>query len=260
MADPALAPPPATLPQISKVTITELLAALSAGWYDFKAAPAFGVFFSLIYVLGGAALVTFNAGTLSRTMVMSLGFPLLAPFAAVGLYEVSRRLEAAKPLAWLAILAVIFAQKNRPLPWIGAIMVLYFLAWTLAAQVIFALFAGPGSGLDANASYQAFLSGRGLALIAAELLVGGVMAFALFSLTVFSLPLLLDREIDAISAIRLSQRAVRRNPVTMLIWAAIIATLLFLAMLPMFLGLFIALPVVGHASWHLYRRALYDVL
>ena len=257
MADTA-PPPPSPLPMIGTVTLAELFISLGAGWRDFRRAPMFGLFFSGFYVLIGLGLVLFGAGTVAWTLMTSLGFPLIAPFAAVGLYEVSRRLEDDEPLDWRAILGVVAAERRRQIPWLGAIFVIYFLFWSFLAHMIFALFMGLTVMTNVSSSMDAFLTPNGLTMVAVELAVGAVFAFVLFALTVVSLPLLLEREIDFISAMLLSFAMVRRNLLVMLVWAAIIAGLLFLGMVPYFLGLLIVLPVLGHATWHLYRRALYD--
>ncbi len=256
MTDTTLAPSP--LPQVGRLTLAEIYAALGAGWRDFRRAPAFGLFFSGVYVLVGLGLVSLGAGTVAWTVTLSLGFPLIAPFAAVGLYEVSRRLEAGTPLVWSEVLGVVLREKDRQIPWIGAIIVFYFLFWTFLAHMIFALFMGLSVMTNISSSYEAFLTADGLTMIAVELVVGGVFAFVLFALTVVSLPLLLEKEVDFITAMLLSFRTVRQNLAVMLVWAAIIAGLLVLGMVPAFLGLLVVLPVLGHATWHLYRRALYD--
>ncbi|MEE9427229.1 MAG: DUF2189 domain-containing protein [Paracoccaceae bacterium] len=249
--------PPATpLPEIGKLTVAELIASLAAGLQDFKTAPAFGLFFSAVYVLGGMALVALGAGTVAWTLTVSLGFPLIGPFAAVGLYEVSRRLEADIPLKWGEVLGTVFREKDRQIPWLGAIVIFYFLFWTLLAHLLFALIMGPSALM--NMSLDLFLTPRGMVLLIAESALGAALAFFLFSFTAVSLPLLLDREIDFVTAMLVSLRTVRENLWVMLVWAAMIATLMLVALLPFFLGLFVALPVLGHATWHLYRRALYD--
>lgn len=252
------APAASPLPRIGRVSFAELMVALANGWRDFRAAPAFGLFFSAVYVLAGIALVSLGAGTVAWTFAMSLGFPLVAPFAAVGLYEVSRRLEDGEPLTWGAILGVVWAEKDRQIPWIGAIIVIYFLFWSFLAHMVFALFMGLSVMTNVSSSLEVFLTPNGLTMIAVELAVGAVFAFVLFALTVVSLPLLLEREVDFVTAMLLSFRMVRENLAIMLLWAFIIAALTLLAMVPAFLGLFIVLPTLGHATWHLYRRALYD--
>ncbi len=248
----------ATLPMIGKVTVSELIASLSAGWRDFKAAPLFGIFFSGFYVLVGLGLVITKAGTLSWVLALTLGFPLVGPFAAVGLYEVSRRLEASEPLEWGAILGVVWGERNRQVPWVGAIVLLYFILSTFLIHLVFALILGPSALINISSSLGALASVRGVILIVAELALGAVLALFLYSVTVVSVPLLLDKEVDFISAMILSFQTVQANRVVLFIWALIVAALLFLAMLPLFLGLFVILPILGHATWHLYRRALYD--
>ena len=252
------AKPPSPTPEVGKITIAELFSSLSAGWCDFKTAPAFGIFFSAFYVLGGMALVGLGAGTVVWTLAVSLGFPLVGPFAAVGLYEVSRRLEADEPLIWSNVLGVVVAERHRQIPWIGAIVVIYFLIWTLLAHLIFALLLGPSASLSVSNLLGIVTTKQGLILIAVELGLGAILSFFLFSITVMSLPLLLEKEIDFVTAMILSVRTVTSNLFVMFIWAAILAILMFAAMLPFFIGLFIVLPILGHATWHLYRRALYD--
>ena len=251
-------PAASPLPEIGTVTLGELWVSLKAGFWDFRRAPAFGLFFSGVYVLCGFGLWWIGAGHFVWTLVLSLGFPLIAPFAAVGLYEVSRRLEAERPLVWREILGVVVGEKDRQLPWLGAIVVIIFLFWSFLAHMIFALFMGLSTMTNITTSFEVFLTPNGLAMIAVELVVGGATAFLVFSITVVGMPLLLDKEVDFVSAMLHSMKTVRRNLGVMLIWAALIAALLFLGLLPMFLGLLVVLPVLGHATWHLYRRTLYD--
>lgn len=250
--------PASSLPEIGKLTLPELVTVLRSGWSDFVTAPAFGIFFSGIYVVSGIALMQLGAGTTSWTLALSLGFPLVAPFLAVGLYEVSRRLEAGQPLEWSEVLGVVWHERTRQIPWLGAIIVLYFLFWTFLAHMIFALFMGPSALVNASTSLEGYLSGPGIPMIVTEFVVGGVLALLLFALTVVSLPMLLELEVDFVTAMLLSLRATRANLPLLLVWAAMIAALTLLAMIPYFLGLLVVLPVLGHASWHLYRRILYQ--
>ncbi len=253
--DPAL-PAASPLPQIGKLTPPELIVCLKAGWSDFRAAPQFGLFFSAVYVLGGFLMLWLSAGHVTWVLATSLGFPLAAPFAAVGLYEVSRRLEDGEPLRWGAVLGVVWDERHRQIPWMGAIIVIFFLFWTFLAHMIFALFMGLSAFTDVT--WEVMLTGPWLRMALAEVVVGGAVAFLLFAMTVVSLPLLLEREVDFVTAMLLSIRTVRENLGVMLVWAAVIAVLTLLALLPWFLGLMVVLPVLGHATWHLYRRALYD--
>lgn len=249
---------PSPIPDVAALSLADLRAALSAGWQDFRRAPMFGLFFSAVYVLIGFGFVLFGAGTVLWTFAFSLAFPLFAPFAAVGLYEVSRRLEGGAAMDWYQVLGVVAAERKRQIPWMGAIIVIYVLFWSFLAHMIFALFMGLSAMTNVSNSFEIFLTPNGMTMIAVELVVGAALAFLLFTLTVVSLPLLLEKEIDFITAMLVSFDVVKQNFVVMFIWAALIACLSVVAMVPVFLGLFIALPVLGHATWHLYRRALCD--
>lgn len=243
-------------PAVQQLVLSDIYAVLRAGWRDFRRAPVFGLFFSAVYVLGGFFMLWLGAGHVSWTLATSLGFPLVAPFAAAGLYEVSRRMEQGQPLEWPAVLGIVWAERTRQLPWLGAIIVIYFLFWTFLAHMIFALFMGLSTMTNVSESWDVFLTPNGLMMIAVELGVGAVLAFLLFSLTVISLPLVLDREVDFVTAMLTSLQAVRQNLCVMLVWAMIIAVLSLIALLPWFLGLMIVLPILGHATWHLYRRVI----
>jgi uncharacterized membrane protein len=251
-------PAASPLPEIGRVTLGELWICLKEGFVDFLLAPQYGLAFSAVYVVGGFLLVWLGAGTVSWTLTISLGFPLVAPFAAVGLYEVSRRIEAGLPLEWGAVLAVVWQERTRQIPWMGAIIVIYLLFWTFLAHMIFAVFMGLSTAVNVSSSFEMFLTPEGLRMVAAEIVVGAALAYLLFAMTVVSLPLLLEKEIDFVTAMILSIRTVSENFVVLTIWAVIIAILSNLALAPWFLGLMIVLPILGHATWHLYRRALYD--
>ena len=251
-------PAASALPSIGTLTFVELWTCLKAGIADFRAAPQFGLFFSAVYVLGGFIMLWLGAGHVSWILATSLGFPLAAPFAAVGLYEVSRRLEGDEPLSWREVLGVVWMERTRQVPWLGAIIVFYFLFWTFLAHMIFALFMGLSTLTNITTSWDVFFTADGLTMLAVEISIGAVLAFFLFSITVVSLPLVLDREIDFVSAMILSFKCVRQNFKVMLFWAFIIAVLSLLALLPWFLGLMVVLPVLGHSTWHLYRRVLYQ--
>ncbi len=249
----------ATPPEVMLLERGDLTAALKAGFRDFRRAPLFGLFFSAVYVAGGLLLwwVATRTGQEWWLIPMVAGFPLLAPFAAVGLYEVSRRLEKGQNLEWGGVLGVIFAQKDRQLPSIAAIILLIFMFWLFVGHALFALFLGltPASAAR-NGLVSYFLTGNGPLLLGIGTAVGAGFAALLFAMSVVGLPVLLDREIDFISAIILSFQAVLANLPVMILWGALISVMMALGMAPLFLGLFITLPVLGHASWHIYRRLI----
>ncbi len=214
------------------------------------------MFFAAFYAVLGNVLTQIGAGTFLWTLALALGFPLVAPFAAVGFYEVSRRLEADEPLDRSAILGVVWDERHRQLPWIGVILALVFLFWSFFAHMLVALFLGVSA--VGSTSLDAFLStADGRLLLAAQFIVGGGVAFLTFGLTAVSLPLLVEKEIDFVTAMLISLKAVGSNKAVMGLWAVVIAISLFVAMVPAFLGLFLGLPVLGHATWHIYRRTLY---
>ena len=260
LPDPAPDPGPDEIPMPVTIGLDAIPAVLRDGWRDFRRAPAFGLLFSAFYVLGGLVLaaVALASGQEWWLMPFVVGFPLIAPFAAVGLYEVSRRIEADEPLIWREVLAVVIAQKDRQIPSMAMVILLMFMFWVFVAHTTFALFMGMSSLTNISSSPEIMLQGRGLTMLAVGTIIGAGFAAVLFSITVVGLPLIMDREVDLITASIASFQAVAANPLVLLVWAAVIAGLLFIGILPMFLGLFIALPVLGHASWHMYRRLMPD--
>ncbi|TVP73693.1 MAG: DUF2189 domain-containing protein [Rhodobacteraceae bacterium] len=246
---------PATF-AVQKLERADLKSALRAGLEDFKAAPAFGLFFALVYVLGGLGL-WFGLGAAGQPVwfiPIAAGFPLFAPFAAIGLYEVSRRREMGAPLDWSKILGALQGKGDGQLALVAVGVLLIFGFWIILARGIFAIFmARSGVGFD---SLGLLISPAGISMLLIGTIVGAIVALVLYAITVISLPMLLDRDVDFVTAMITSVQVVRDNPDVMLVWAAIIAGLLVAAMIPAFLGLFIVLPVLGHATWHLYRRAI----
>ena len=246
------------MPEILELDMTDLKAVLKAGWQDFRRAPLYGLFFAGVYVLGGW-LITWALtadGQIWWTLVAGAGFPILGPFIACGFYEVSRRLERGEALDWPGVLSVVWRQKHSQIPTMAAIIVVFFLFWNFLAHMIFALFLGTATLTNISSSLDVFVTPEGLAMLAVGTATGAVFAAVLFALTVVSLPLLLDREVDFITAMIASWSLVLANPGIMLIWAVMIAAALFVGMVTGFLGLFVVLPLFGHATWHLYRRAL----
>lgn len=247
------------IPYVNSLTYNDLRESLLYGVRDFNKAPLFGLFFGGIFALGGIFLVVslyvWDKGWMIYPMLF--GFPLIGPFAAVGLYEVSRRIEKREPLVWREILTVVFRQRKRELPWMAFVMLFIFWIWMYQVRLLLAIFLGRISFTSWTDFFQIITTTpEGWMFIVAGHIVGACFALLLFSITVVSLPLLLDSELDFISAMITSVKTVLNSPLIMLSWGIFVTLAVLASFVPLFFGLIVVLPVLGHATWHIYKRAV----
>ena len=249
--------PPAV--KINTISFADVTSSLAAGWRDFLRAPLIGLFFGGIYAAGGIAIYLLLKVYHEPWWIIpiAVGFPLIGPFVAVGLYETSRRLEAGEPLKWGEILTVILAQRKRQVAWMAFVVLFIFWMWLYEVRMLMAIFLGFKSFSTVEAFFQVVTTTpEGLGFLGVGTGVGAFLSFVLFCTTVVGIPLLLEREIDLITAIITSFKAVFQNLAPMIGWGITIVVLSFAALLPGFLGLLVVLPVLGHATWHLYKKLI----
>jgi uncharacterized membrane protein len=246
-----------TAPDVRRITLADLGDALRRGAADVGALRDDVLFIALIYPLAGLVLATaaFNYNLLAMLFPLASGFAILGPVAATGLYEMSRRREAGRDVSWIDAFAVFGSPAIGSIFGMGLILLSLFGVWLAVAYQIGVSTLGaetpPTLGVFLRQVFQSDASGT---LIVAGVGVGFLFAAVAFVLSVVSVPLLLDRDVGLWNAIRASIRAVRANPGPMAAWAAIIAGALALASIPLLVGLIFVVPLLGHASWHLYRK------
>ena len=201
------------VPALSPVTLKIIREAMSRGWRDVKRAPSFAFVFAGVYVAFGWIMVwvTQATGQTYWLVFAAFGFPLIAPFAAVAFYEVSRRLERGQDLKWSEIMKVVVNQSKRQLPSMCAIIIFIFLFWFFIGHMIFALFLGLSAMTNISSSWQVFLTMDGLTMLAFGSAIGAAIATLLYMITVISLPLLLDREVDYVTAMITSFSHVKKT-------------------------------------------------
>lgn len=256
--DPAVPPDAAAvsgMPALRRLSANAPLRWLAAGWRDFRRAPLIGLFFGACFVAMGWLLLAVFEHAPAYTLALSAGFLLTGPFLCLGLYRVSQRLERGeRPTLADAMLA--WRERGGAMAIFGLVLLVLELVWGRAALVVFAVsFDGMP---DFRGSLLALLDPANLGFIVAWTAVGGVFAALIYAISAISIPMILHRRCDAVTAGLTSLRLVSSQPGVMALWAAAIVLLVGLALLPGFAGLLLAGPVVGHASWHAYREAVAD--
>lgn len=245
--------------KVNKVTADDIKASLKAGFSDFLAHPFLSGFFGLFYAVFGILLVWCLVwlGAIWMVIPAAIAFPLVAPFAAAGLYEMSRRMQKGESFGWSDILTVMANQRKREMGWMAFVTLFILWVWFYQFRTVLVIVLQDSSFSDLGGFLSiVFFTAEGWTFLAIGTCVGAFLSAVLFSVTVVAMPMLLDRETDIVTAMIMSIRVVTGNPVVMLTWAAIISVTMVVSLLPAFLGLIFTLPILGHTTWHLYQRAV----
>jgi uncharacterized membrane protein len=250
---------PNVRPETRILMLEDLRLALRKGWEDLQAMRSDVMFACLLYPLMGAVLLGLAAqGNLTHLLFPVLsGFALVGPVAALGLYELSRRREAGLPVTWAAMFDVLRSPRFPRIVMLALVNAVIFMAWLLLADAIHAATLGTEVPRGLGALLQEVLTtpaGWAMAVIGTG--VGFVLAAVVLAVSVVSFPLLLDRDVSLPVAVLTSVQVARENPVVIAAWGLIVAGLLAVGILPVLLGLIVVLPVLGHATWHLYGAAV----
>ncbi|MCA6109024.1 DUF2189 domain-containing protein [Bradyrhizobium cenepequi] len=249
----------AALPEIRTIDLNDLHRALQLGWDDFKAVPSHAIVLCVVYPVLGLVLarVVHGYSVLPLLFPLAAGFALLGPFAAIGLYELSRRREnGEEPSAWDAI-AIVRSPSFGAMLGLGTLLFALFVTWIATAQAIYVAAFGYATAAGIPDFFtQVLTTTRGLWLILVGCGIGFLFALLALCISVVSFPMMLDRHATTGEAIVTSLRTVARNPISMATWGLIVAGLLVLGTLPFFLGLAVVIPLLGHATWHLYREVI----
>jgi uncharacterized membrane protein len=247
------------LPRVRKITPHDLIDALRKGLDDFRAMPTHALFLCIVYPIAGLFIAAATVGLdfLPWLYPLVSGFALVGPVMALGVYELSRRRERGLDADWSHAFDLLQAQSFRAIMAFGLVLVAIFVVWIAVADAIYVAYFGYAAPESISAFVHDVLNtqaGRRMILVGNG--VGFLFALVAFSISVVAFPLLLDREIGAVAAAATSVKAVLRNPLTMMLWGLIVATALLIGSLPLFIGLAVVIPILGHATWHLYRKVV----
>jgi len=244
-------------PAVRQLAVDDLVDVIAAGIRDFRAAPQYGLVFGGLYAAAGWLLIAllWYLSLPYLAYPLASGFALIAPFAAVGFYSVSDRLDKGKPLSWSNVFSDIRNAARGDLSYMALVAGFALLLWLYIAAILFAGFLG-FEGFDPDLLKTLFTTPAGLVFLLLGNIIGALIALLVFSISVVSFPMLYERDVDFVTAMVTSVRLVIANPTTMMIWCVVIGILMGISLLSGLLGLIFALPVIGHATWHLYRRAV----
>jgi uncharacterized membrane protein len=249
----------AATPRVRRIGPSDCFSALKEGLDDFFSMPTYPVFVGLFYAVAGIALfaMTSLGNALHLAFPLAAGFALIGPFVAIGLYEMSRRRERGLAVRGRDAFTVLRSPALPSILAFGLLLLAIFATWIFAAELIYVWLYGPNPPAAASSFFQEVLTtDRGRTLIVVGVLVGFCFAALVLALSVVSFPLMLDRDVGLVPALDASLRVTRANPLAVALWGLIVAVALVLGSLPLFFGLAVVLPVLGHATWRLYRKAI----
>ncbi len=246
-------------PIIRHVTAEDISSSLKLGISDFVKAPGIGLLFGGFFMIGGVlvTLLSFWVDMSYISYPLACGFLLVGPFAALGLYEVSKELQAGQRPTMKHLLSLMWELRRGEIAWMAFTVIFIQFLWMFKVHLLLALFLGlQGYGTFMQFAMTIFQSTEGVLFLLTGHLVGAFFAILLFAVSVVSFPLLLDTELDFVTAMITSFKVVTTSPVIMVGWGLLITAILMLSMIPAFLGLLVTLPVLGHTTWHLYKRTV----
>src|SRR6266568_2841141 len=246
-------------PTVRRIGLADLKDALARGLADFSAIPTHAVFLCLIYPIVGLVLARAIMGyaLLPLMFPLAAGFALVGPFAAIGFYELSRRREQGLDISWEDAFDVLHSPSRDAIAALGFLLLVIFVFWLAVAEAIYIeTFGNEPAASIPDFVRQVFTTPAGWMLIIVGNGIGFLFALAVLIISAVSFPLLLDRNVSAAEAALTSVRVVAANPVPMAIWGLIVASLLIIGSLPFLVGLAVVVPVLGHSTWHLYRKVV----